>query len=156
MVERCKGNKETSKGGTGGKVIDSSSPNGGIARKVRTVEEQAEVRGSWKAVWCKRGKDACKGGTDIGEILQWCNGARVASSRASEERAVERQICQRRNGGLFAAKVRTLEEEAEVRDSLKSEWCKGGKDACNSGTDNGEIPRQHHGAKGGEQLRNGR
>ena len=49
MVERCKGDRETSKGGTGGREIDSSAPNGGIAGKVRTVEEQAEVRDSMRA-----------------------------------------------------------------------------------------------------------
>ena len=31
-----------------------------------------------------------------------------------------------------------MEEQAEVRDSLKSVWRKGNKDACNSGTDNRE------------------
>ena len=37
------------KRGTGGREIDSSAPNGGIAGKVRTVEEQAEVRDSMRA-----------------------------------------------------------------------------------------------------------
>ena len=48
---------------------------------------------------------------------------------------------------VFAAKVQTVEEQAEVRDSLKAVWCKGGKDACNSGTDNREIPRRWYSAK---------
>ena len=32
-----------------------------------------------------------------------------------------------------------MEEQAEVRDSIKTVWCKGDKDACNCGTDNREI-----------------
>ena len=34
---------------------------------------------------------------------------------------------------LIAAKIQTVEEQAEVGDSLKSVWCKGNKDACNNG-----------------------
>ena len=34
---------------------------------------------------------------------------------------------------VIAAKIQTVEEQAEVRDSLKSVWCKGNKDECNSG-----------------------
>ena len=34
---------------------------------------------------------------------------------------------------VIVAKVRRVEEQAEVRDSLKSVWRKGNKDACNSG-----------------------
>ena len=39
--------------------------------KVQTVEEQAEEGDLLTAVGFKGGKDACKGGTDKGEILQW-------------------------------------------------------------------------------------
>ena len=69
--------------------------NGVTAGKVRIVEEQVEVRGSLKAIWCKGSKDASIDETDNGEIpRRWC-GAKVARSGAKEERAVERQIRQR-------------------------------------------------------------
>ena len=63
-----------------------------IAAKVQTVEEQAEVRDSLKAVWCKGDNDACNCGTDNREIIRWRNGPRAARSQAREERAVKRQI----------------------------------------------------------------
>ena len=110
-----------------------------IAAKVRTVEEQAGVRGSLKAVWCRGGKDACKSGTDNGEISRRWYSAKAARIRAREVRAVERQIHERRIG-VIAAKVRTVEEQAEARDSLRAVWCTHGKDTCKGGTDNGEIP----------------
>ena len=46
----------------GGRETDSSTRNGVIAAKVQTVEEQVDERDSLMAVWCKGGKDACKGG----------------------------------------------------------------------------------------------
>ena len=69
----------------------------------------------------------------------------MASSQASKERAVERQIRQQRAVAVIAAKVRTVEEQAKVRDALKAVWSKGGEEACNSGTDNREIPSQRLG-----------
>jgi hypothetical protein len=40
---------------------------------------------------------------------------------------------------MIAAKVQTVEEQAEVRDSLTEVRFKGGYDASKGGTDNGEI-----------------
>jgi len=74
---------------------------GVIAAKVRTVEEQADERYAWTAVWCEGSKDACKGGTDKGEMLGWRNGATAARGRAKEERAVERHIHGRRTVQLW-------------------------------------------------------
>ena len=101
---RCRGGKESSKRRTGGRATDSSTRNGVIAAKVRRVEKQGKERDSMKAVWCKGSKDARKGGTDNGEILRRRSGAKAARSRAKEERAVERQVRQRRNS-VISAKV---------------------------------------------------
>ena len=67
------------------------------------------------------------------------SGAKAAWSRAQEERAVERLIHGRCNG-VTAAKVRTVEEQAGVREiHLMAVWRKGGKDEREGGSDNGEI-----------------
>jgi len=99
-----------------------------------------------KAVWCKGGKDACNSGTDNGEIPRHHYSAKAVRRRAREARVVERHVHERRKG-VIAAKVRTMEERAEERDSWTAAWCKGGKDACKGGKDNGEILRWPSGAK---------
>ena len=109
-----------------------------IAAKVRTVEERAEERDSLTAVWRNRGKDACTGEKDNGEIPRRRYSAKVARSRAREVWAVERQIDERRNG-VIVAKVRTVEEHADERDSLTAVLCKDDKDAHKGGTDKGKI-----------------
>ena len=108
--------------------------------------EQTEVRDSLKSVWCKGGKDACKSGTDNGEIPRQHYSAKAVRRRAREARVVERHVHERRKG-VIAAKVRTMEERAEERDSWTAAWCKGDKDAHRGGTDNGEIRRWPSGAK---------
>ena len=110
-MERCKGGKDTSKRGTGGRETYSSGAgrckrSGLIAAKVQTLEEQAEERDSLRAVRSKDCKDACMGGTDNGEMLRRRNGVKAERSQAREERAVERLILQRRKG-VIAAKCRT-------------------------------------------------
>jgi len=90
--------------------------------KVRTVEEHADERAILMVVWCKGEKDAHKGGTDNEEILRRRYGPKAARSQAREVRAAERQIHERWNGHI-AAKVRTVEEQAEERYSLTAVWC---------------------------------
>ena len=51
---------------------------------------------------------------------------------------MERQIDERRNV-VIVAKVRTVEEHADERDSLMTVLCKGDKDAHKGGTDKGKI-----------------
>jgi len=102
------------------------------------VEEQAEEGDLLTAVGFKGGKNACKGGADNGEILRRWYGPKAARSQAREERALEKQIHERRNG-VVVAKVQTVEEQAEEGDLLTAVGFKGGKDACKGGADNGEI-----------------
>ena len=56
---------------------------------------------------------------------------------------------------IGVAKVQTVEEQAEVRDSLKAVWCKGNQDACNSGTDNGDSSTTVRCKRGKESSKGG-
>ena len=118
------------------------------------MEERAEERDSLTAVWRNRGKDACKGGKNNGEIPRRRYIAKVARSRAREVWAVERQIHERRNG-VIVAKVRTVEEHADERDSLTAVLCKDDKDAHKGGTDKGKDFLTVVRCNGGKEWRKG-
>ena len=89
MAKRCNGCKGSSKRGTGGRETYSWTANSAIVVKVRTEEEQVEVRGSLKEIWCKGSKDTSIDETDNGVIPRRWYSAKAARSRAKEVRAGE-------------------------------------------------------------------